>query len=167
MKLFFITILLFSFSIVFSQEKDWENCNIKYEIDTIGLSKTGTIKLSLINKGAHKLKISDKFSDIRIQPINIEKFNSKSNNFDVIRKSISDVNCLNCFGKYKKLKTDETITYSINLNNSHFFKKILTQNKSKYRFNIWFDTVDMIKYSTKDKCFLEDFVSGKIIFKTK
>ena len=136
-------------------------------MDTIGLSRTGTIKLILINNSPHKLKISDEFSDIRIQPINVEKFDSKSNNFDVIRKSISDVNCLNCFGKYKTLKPEERINYFINLYDSHFFKKVLTLEKTTYRFNIWFDTIDMLKHSKKDKCFFKDFVSEKIIFKTK
>ncbi|REC72488.1 hypothetical protein DRF58_02475 [Epilithonimonas hispanica] len=157
--------LIFQFFNSYAQEVNIDYCNLKYEIDTVGLSKTGILRLNITNNELVKLKISDEFSEVRIQPINVEKFEKNLNQFDKIPKSIIDVNCLNCFGKFKNVKPNTTISYSININDSKFFKEILTQAKATYRFNIWFDTIDMIKYSKSKKCFSRSFTSDKIIYK--
>ncbi|WP_154656855.1 hypothetical protein [Epilithonimonas tenax] len=167
MKKIFVLILFLQFVTLFSQKVEINNCNLKYEIDTIGLSKTGILKLNITNKESQKLKISDVFHEVYIQPIEVEKFEASLNNFDKIQKSIIDVNCLDCFGKFKNLKPNNSISYSININESKFFKKVLKQSKTTYRFNIWFDTIDLIKYSKSQKCFAQNFTSEKIIYTTK
>jgi len=96
MKNTFILFLTLQFFKFFAQEDVIAKCNLKYEIDTIGLSKTGTLKLNITNKESQKLKISDVFHEIYIQPIDVEKFEANFNNFDKIQKSNIDVDCLNC-----------------------------------------------------------------------
>ncbi|MFC4162231.1 hypothetical protein ACFOWU_01095 [Epilithonimonas zeae] len=167
MKRFLFILMFFKFLHLFAQESNSRKCNLIYEVDTIGLSKTGIVNLNITNKELYGLKLSDIFHEVYIQPINVEKSENKSNIFYETSKSISDVNCLDCFGKFKNVKPNKTISYSINLDESKFFKKVLSSRSTKYRFNIWFDTIDLLKNSTKSKCYVGSFTSDKIIYTTK
>ena len=53
-------------------------CRLKFEIDTLGLSKSNIITLKITNLENRNLKISDAFSMMRIQATDIEKYNEKA-----------------------------------------------------------------------------------------
>ena len=46
-------------------------------------------------------------------------------------------------------------------------EKALKEPKSKYKFSLHFDTIDLLKYSAFRKCYAENFTSEKIVYKTK
>lgn len=165
----FLMLMLLQCLQLFSQkdERKISNCKIKYETDTTNLSKTGILNLKITNLGLKSLKISNEFSDVRIQPLNIEKFDLALNLFVKIPKEITDVNCIDCFGKFINLKSGKSLAYSLDLNALYFVKKIATESKTEYQFNLWFDTNDILKFSRKTKCFMKDFTSEKILFRTK
>ena len=79
----------------------------------------------------------------------------------------TDVNCTNCFGKFLTLEPNKSLNYRIDLSKQYLIEKALKEPKSKYRFSLHFDTIDLLKYSAFRKCYAENFTSEKIVYKTK
>ena len=149
------------------EEKEIIDCKLKYEIDTFSLSKSRNINLKITNLDSRNLKISNEFSDMRIQAVNVEKFDNNLNKFIELKNNFTDVNCTNCYGKYVNLKPNKSITYELNLDKMYLMNKRLSSSNTKYKFNLFFDTIDLLKYSNSPKCYSSSFESQKIIFKTK
>ena len=162
-------LFLIIFSLIFSQNNDEEmrTCRLKFEIDTLGLSKSNIITLKITNLENRNLKISDAFSMMRIQATDIEKYNEKAKVYEEQNSSFTDVNCMRCFGKFLTLKPNKSLNYRIDLSRQYLIEKALKEPKSKYRFSLHFDTIDLLKYSAFRKCYAENFTSEKIVYKTK
>mgnify|MGYP003607298985 FL=1 len=162
-------LFLIIFSLIFSQNNDEEmrTCRLKFEIDTLGLSKSNIITLKITNLENRNLKISDAFSMMRIQATDIEKYNEKAKVYEKQNSYFTDVNCTHCFGKFLTLKPNKSLNYRIDLSRQYLIEKALKEPKSKYRFSLHFDTIDLLKYSAFRKCYAENFTSEKIVYKTK
>jgi len=158
------------FGIVLSQnfeDQEISECKLKYEIDTTFLSKNRFISLKITNLDSKNLKISNEFSDMRIQAINVEKFDNNFKKFILMKDNFTDVNCTNCHGQYIKLRPNKSIIYKLNLDKMYLIEKRLSEPNTKYQFNLFFDTIDLQKYSKNPKCYPSSFESQKIVFETK
>lgn len=165
-----LQLLVFSiFSWTFSQndDNDIKTCKIKFEIDTLGLSKSNIINLKITNLENKKLKVSDEFSMMRIQAIDVENYNEKTKIFEKQNSAFTDVNCTNCFGKFLTLKPNKSLNYEIDLTKQYLIEKKLKEPNTKYRFSLHFDTIDLLRYTTNRKCYAESFISEQIIYRTK
>lgn len=150
------------------QEKDVHSCKLKFDIDTLGLSKTGILVLKVQNKEDRKIKVIKNFDLVNIQPMNIEKFDEIHRQFSGASVNTrADVDFLRNYGPYKTLKPDETIEYMINLANAHFVQSRLKLPNTTYRFNLRFDPIDLVKRTHNTKCYADEYTSQKIIFRTK
>ena len=97
----------------------------------------------------------------------IEKYNEKAKVYEMQNSYFTDVNCTNCFGKFLTLEPNKSLNYRIDLSKLYLIEKALKEPKSKYRFSLHFDTIDLLKYSAFRKCYAESFTSEKIVYKTK
>lgn len=169
MKKLLQLLFLIIFSLIFSQNNDEEmrTCRLKFEIDTLGLLKSNIITLKITNLENRNLKISDEFSMMRIQAIDVEKYNEETKVYEMQIWSFTDVNCTDCFGRFLNLKPNKSQYYKFDLSKQYLIEKALKEPKSKYRFSLHFDTIDLLKYSAFRKCYAESFTSEKIVYKTK
>ena len=138
---------------------------MKYQIDTTGLNKTGFFKLQITNLESFTLKIPKTFAMIRIQAQNAEKYDKELQKFVQIKNSFVDVNCTDCNEKQFKLKPNEKFVYNLDINKLYLLEKILTERNNKYRFNLFFDSIDF-RYHQNRKCSVENYESPKVIYKT-
>ena len=123
MKQIFIFLLIFKGVFFFSQESELKSCNVKYQIDTTNLNKSGFFKLQITNLESMKLKIPRTFSMMRIQVQNLEKYDRELQNFTKEKNSFVDVNCTKCNEKQFKLKSNETFVYNLDINNIYLVEK--------------------------------------------
>ena len=166
MKQIFIFLLIFKGTFFFSQESELKSCNVKYQIDTTNLNKSGFFKLQITNLESNKLKIPRIFSVMRIQVQNLEKYERELRKFTKEKNSFVDVNCTKCNEKQFKLKPNETFVYNLHINNLYLVEKKLNQPNAKYKFNLFFDSIDF-RYKQNKKCYVDNYESPKIIYKTK
>ena len=165
MKQIFIFLLIFKGTFFFSQESELKSCNVKYQIDTTNLNKSGFFKLQITNLESNKLKIPRIFSMMRIQVQNLEKYDRELQKFTK-KNSFVDVNCTKCNEKQFKLKPNETFVYNLHINNLYLVEKKLNHYHTKYKFNLFFDSIDF-RYNQNKKCYVDNYESPKIIYKTK
>ena len=166
MKQIFIFLLIFKGTFFFSQESELKSCNVKYQIDTTNFNKSGFFKLQITNLESIKLKIPRTFSMMRIQVQNLEKYDRELQNFTKEKNAFVDVNCTKCNEKQFKLKSNETFVYNLDINNLYLVEKKLNQQNAKYKFNLFFNSIDF-RYNQNKKCYIDNYESPKIIYKTK
>lgn len=165
MKQIVIFLLIFKCTFFLSQESELKSCKVKYQIDTTDLNKSGFFKLQITNLESIKLKIPRTFSMMRIQAQNLEKYDGKLQKFSKEENSFVDVNCTKCNEKQFRLKPNETFVYNLDINNLYLVEK-LNHKHTKYKFNLFFDSIDF-RYNQNKKCYIENYESPKIIYKTK
>ena len=166
MKIIFTFLIFFQTNFFLSQEIELRNCNVKYQIDTTELNKSGQFKLRITNLESFKIKIPQNYSDMRIQAQNAEKNDLVLNKFIKTKNTFVDVNCTDCNKKFFKLKPHEKFVYNFEINKLYLVEKILREQKTEYKFNLLFDNIDF-KYKQNNKCAIENYESPKIIYKTK
>ena len=158
--------MIFKATFFLSQESELKSCNVKYKIDTTGLHESGFFKLQITNLELVKLKIPRTFSMMRIQAQNLEIYDRELEKFIKAKTSFVDVNCSKCNEKQFKTKPNETFIYNLDINKLYLLKKELNQKKAKYKFNLFFDSIDF-RYNQNKKCYIDNYESPQIIYTTK
>ncbi len=166
MKQLFILLMIFHTNFLFSQESELESCNVKYQIDTTGLNKSGFLKLQITNFESRNLRIPQTFSTMRIQAQNLEKYDRELKKFIKVENTFVDVNCPKCNSKQFKLKPIEKYEYILAINQLYHVEKKLTQKNTQYKLNLFFDSIDF-SYDQNMKCYIKNYESPKIIYITK
>ena len=159
-----ISFFLLCSQVLFSQKESKHEipiCKLDYKLNTENLAKNNTFDFIITNRENINIKIINTFPNIRIQAINVSSFDENMKKFVPSKTYQIDVNSVSYKEKFISLKTNQTKIYTINIKDLYLLSKVLDQEK-KYKFNLWIDTIDLIKYKNI-KCYPNDFVSEPII----
>ena len=136
-------------------------CKLEYYVNTDIINVDDTFTLTVINKEKYKLRVNKSFPEILIQISKLAKYNNYSKTYSLINPSIADVQMLASGEKYTNLKPNQSIIYKLNLKNLPLVYKYIAEQKTSYKFSLWFETHMLLDYKNR-KCYSRNFTSPEI-----
>ncbi|SEG50849.1 hypothetical protein SAMN05421847_2558 [Halpernia humi] len=160
MKIILLFVLLSSQFLFSQNDEDYEfpTCKLEYKLNTENLNQLKTFDLIVTNKSNEKIKVAKTFSGMRVQAKNTEVFDVDSKVFVKIANTQTEVCFLYYKGRFDILKPNESKIYIFNIKDLFLVNKVLKIN-NQYKFQLWFDMIDLLKWKKNTKYSAGVFIS--------